>query len=125
MTIAEILVLAVQIPQPGPMDQHLYEGEVFGRMLVITPWKIIGYTGVFLFGGRWFVQLAASRKHKKVIMPRLFWIMSLTGSVCLLSYFTLGKNDSVGILSNLLPAFVAGYNLYLDIRNPQQLAEKK
>jgi lipid-A-disaccharide synthase-like uncharacterized protein len=28
-----------------------------------------------------------------------------------------GKNDSVGILSNLFPLFVALYNLYLDIKN--------
>ena len=35
----------------------------------------------------------------------------------LLSYFVFGKNDSVGVLSNLFPAGVAGYNLYLDLRN--------
>ena len=28
--------------------------------VTITPWKLIGYTGVFLFAGRWFVQLAVS-----------------------------------------------------------------
>jgi lipid-A-disaccharide synthase-like uncharacterized protein len=33
----------------------------------------------------------------------------------LLVYFTFGKNDSVGILSNLFPAGVAMYNLWLDI----------
>jgi lipid-A-disaccharide synthase-like uncharacterized protein len=34
-----------------------------------------------------------------------------------LSYFTFGKNDSVGILSNLFPACVAIYNLVLDLRH--------
>jgi lipid-A-disaccharide synthase-like uncharacterized protein len=82
---------------------------------VITPWKLIGYTGVFLFGGRWFVQLIASHMKKQPTFPRLFWYMSLTGSACLLAYFTFGKNDSVGILSNLFPASVAAYNLFLDI----------
>ncbi|MEY3516980.1 MAG: hypothetical protein RIS67_1197, partial [Pseudomonadota bacterium] len=24
--------------------------------LVITPWKLIGYTGALMFGGRWLVQ---------------------------------------------------------------------
>jgi len=42
--------------------------------------------------------------------------MSIAGSLLLLSYFIFGKNDSVGIISNLFPAFVAGYNLYLDHR---------
>ena len=84
--------------------------------VTITPWKLIGYGGVFLFAGRWFVQLAASQAHGRPVMPRLFWYMSATGSVLLLSYFVFGKNDSVGILSNLFPLFVALYNLYLDGR---------
>tara|TARA_E500000178_G_scaffold328502_1_gene358571 strand:- start:27876 stop:28241 length:366 start_codon:yes stop_codon:yes gene_type:complete len=96
--------------------------ECFGLKLVVTPWKFVGYTGVLLFGGRWIVQILASRREKKVIMPRLFWIMSLIGSLCLISYFTLGKNDSVGILSNLFPTFVAAYNLMLDLRNAREQA---
>src|SRR3954469_9688341 len=88
-----------------------------------TPSKLVGYLGVFLFAGRWFVQLAASQAHGKVVMPRLFWYMSALGSVMLLSYFVFGKNDSVGILSNLFPLFVALYNLYLDIKNSRSRAE--
>ena len=33
------------------------------------------------------------------------------------SYFIWGKNDSVGVLTNLLPASVAFYNLVMDIRS--------
>jgi lipid-A-disaccharide synthase-like uncharacterized protein len=87
--------------------------------VTITPWKLIGYTGVFLFAGRWFVQLIASKASGRPVMPRLFWYMSAAGSVLLLSYFVFGKNDSVGILSNLFPLFVALYNLYLDIKHRQ------
>jgi lipid-A-disaccharide synthase-like uncharacterized protein len=43
--------------------------------------------------------------------------MSLAGSFLLLAYFTLGRNDSVGILSNLFPCLVAAYNLRLDLRH--------
>lgn len=85
--------------------------------VVITPWKLVGYLGVSLFAGRWLVQLLASYKTKKTTMPRLFWYMSLCGSLLLLSYFIFGKNDSVGVLSNLFPAFVASYNLFLDFKN--------
>jgi lipid-A-disaccharide synthase-like uncharacterized protein len=93
--------------------------------VTITPWKLIGYTGVFLFAGRWFVQLAASKGAGRPVMPRLFWYMSALGSVLLLAYFIFGKNDSVGILSNLFPLFVALYNLYLDTKHRQseELAE--
>jgi lipid-A-disaccharide synthase-like uncharacterized protein len=91
--------------------------------VTVTPWKLIGYLGVFLFAGRWFVQLAASQAKGKVVMPRLFWYMSAVGSVMLLSYFVFGKNDSVGILSNLFPLFVALYNLYLDLKHRESQAE--
>jgi lipid-A-disaccharide synthase-like uncharacterized protein len=89
-------------------------GVVFG--VVLTPWKLVGYVGVLLFAGRWVVQLAATRKEGKPTMPRAFWIMSVVGSGLLLSYFIFGKNDSVGVLSNLFPTGVAIYNLVLDIR---------
>lgn len=99
------------------MNSYVFDGTVLGKSLLITPWKLVGYLGVALFGSRWVVQVMASRKHQKVIMPRLFWIMSLLGSFCLLSYFIFGKNDSVGILSNIFPSLVALYNLILDIKN--------
>ena len=98
------------------MEQTLWEGNFFGRSMVIVPWKLIGYIGVLMFGCRWLPQMWASRRAKQVKMPRIFWVMSVIGSVCLLTYFVYGKNDSVGILSNLFPAFVASYNLYLDLR---------
>ncbi len=101
--------------QPGFMDSPLFEVASLG--LTITPWKLIGYFGVAVFGSRWLVQVFATHKAKKVTMPRLFWYMSLTGSICLISYFIWGKNDSVGILSNLFPATIAFYNLLTDIRH--------
>ena len=35
------------------MNQVLFDN--FG--VVVTPWKLIGYLGVGLFAGRWFVQM--------------------------------------------------------------------
>jgi lipid-A-disaccharide synthase-like uncharacterized protein len=94
------------------MDQVII--EVFGAQ--VTPWKLVGYLGVFLFAGRWFVQVIASKRNGRPTMPRLFWYMSISGSLLLLSYFIFGKNDSVGILSNAFPLTVASYNLYLDFK---------
>lgn len=98
------------------MNEILFEG--FG--VVVTPWKIVGYVGVLTFAGRWVVQVWASHREQVPTMPRLFWYMSLTGSLLLLSYFVFGKNDSVGVLSNLFPAAIAAYNLMLDLRRDQQ-----
>lgn len=99
------------------MNEHLFTLDLGPLHVVVSGWKIVGYLGVGLFAGRWGVQVLASRSAGKPVLPRLFWYMSVSGSLLLLTYFTLGKNDSVGVLSNLFPAFTAGYNLWLDMKN--------
>lgn len=86
--------------------------------LHITPWKLIGYVGALMFASRWLVQFMASRRAGRPVIPRLFWYMSIVGSLLVLAYFSLSnKRDSVGFLQNLFPAFTAGYSLWLDIRH--------
>lgn len=86
--------------------------------LHMSPWKLIGLTGALMFGGRWVVQFAASKRAGRPVMPRAFWYMSILGSLMTLSYFLFSqKQDSVGVLQNLFPAFTATYSLYLDIRH--------
>jgi lipid-A-disaccharide synthase-like uncharacterized protein len=97
------------------VDQAI--GVYFG--VTVTPWKLIGYLGAAMFSARWLLQVYVSRRRGSPTVPRLFWYMSMLGSLLLLAYFTFGKNDSVGILSNLFPAFIAGYNLYLELRGPR------
>jgi len=89
-------------------------GVMFG--VVVTPWKLVGYIGVLLFAGRWVVQVLATRKHRRPVVPRAFWSMSVAGSTLLLAYFIWGRNDSVGVMSNLFPAAVAVYNWWMDVR---------
>ena len=89
----------------------------FDVPFVLTWWKVWGFCGAGLFTGRWFVQMAASRKAKRPVLPIGYWIMSLVGSFMLLTYFIFGKNDSVGILTNLFPSFVASYNLILEVKH--------
>ncbi|MBD8528004.1 lipid-A-disaccharide synthase N-terminal domain-containing protein [Pseudomarimonas arenosa] len=84
--------------------------------LHVTPWKLIGYTGALMFGGRWLVQFIASKRAQRPVIPRAFWYMSLAGSFMTLSYFMFSaKQDSVGVLQNLFPTFTAAYSLWLDI----------
>jgi lipid-A-disaccharide synthase-like uncharacterized protein len=83
-----------------------------------SPWKLIGLTGALMFGSRWVVQFIASKRAGKPVIPRVFWYMSIVGSLMTLSYFMFSaKQDSVGILQNLFPAFTACYSLYLDIKH--------
>ena len=89
-------------------------GVYFG--VVLTPWKLVGFIGALMFAGRWVVQALATRRAGRPTIPRSFWIISLTGSAMVTSYFIWGKNDSVGVLTNLLPASVAFYNLVMDIK---------
>ncbi|MBQ4853230.1 lipid-A-disaccharide synthase N-terminal domain-containing protein [Rhodanobacter sp. B2A1Ga4] len=83
----------------------------------LTPWKMVGFTGTLLFTSRWFVQLYYTRKYKRVVMPLAFWWLSVFGSALLLAYFVVGKNDSVGIISNFFPVFVSVYNLVVHLRH--------
>ena len=86
--------------------------------ITVTPWKLIGYLGALMFGGRWLVQFLASRRAGKPVIPRVFWVMSLIGSGMTLSYFLFSaKSDSVGVLQNLFPAFTAAYSLWLDVKH--------
>ena len=84
----------------------------------MSPWKLIGLTGALMFGCRWVVQFIASKRAGKPVIPRLFWYMSIIGSLMTLSYFIFSsKQDSVGILQNLFPPLTACSSLYLDIRH--------
>lgn len=91
----------------------------------ITLWKCVGYLGICMFAGRWIVQMLASRRAGRPVMTRLFWVMSLFGSLMCLAYFTFGKNDSVGILSYLMPSAIALYNLSLDRKHRKRTLEEK
>jgi lipid-A-disaccharide synthase-like uncharacterized protein len=93
--------------------------DVLGHFLgiVVTPWKIVGFLGALMFAGRWLVQAFATRRAGRPTIPRSFWIISLMGSAMVTSYFVWGKNDAIGVLTNLLPASVAFYNLVMDIRH--------
>ena len=65
----------------------------------------------------WGEIVARRERAGRPMIPRSFWIISLMGSAMVTSYFIWGKNDSVGVLTNLLPASVSFYNLVMDIRS--------
>jgi lipid-A-disaccharide synthase-like uncharacterized protein len=97
-------------------DIAMHEALAQFHLLTITPWKIIGYLGTFLFTARWFVQFYATKKNKRVTVPASFWYLSVVGSFFTLMYFIWGKNDSVGIIQTVFPMFVSVYNVMAHLR---------
>ena len=86
------------------------------HLITLTPWKVIGLLGTLLFTARWFVQFYATKKQKKVVVPMMFWYLSVAGSVLTLAYFIWGKNDSVGIIQTAFPMLVSIYNVFAHLR---------
>lgn len=90
--------------------------EMFHQVLErfeLNVWKVIGLMGAALFGCRWLVQAAASRRAGRSVVPPVFWLISIAGSLMQLLYFTFYRVDSVGIINTLPPFLVSTYNAWL------------
>jgi lipid-A-disaccharide synthase-like uncharacterized protein len=60
-------------------------------------WKVIGWLGNVVFFSRFIIQWFATEKRKQVVVPSLFWWLSLFGTLLLLTYALFFKRDSVFI----------------------------
>jgi lipid-A-disaccharide synthase-like uncharacterized protein len=72
-----------------------------GRFLGIQ-WsvlEVVGWLGNAVFCSRFFVQWYATERRKQVVVPALFWWLSLAGSLLLLSYAVLDKKGPVIIFA--------------------------
>jgi lipid-A-disaccharide synthase-like uncharacterized protein len=104
------------------MEATLFTFQLFGTPVIVTAWKIIGVFGAVLFASRWLVSAYYSRQAGKPVTPRLFWFMSIFGSLITLGYFVFSpKQDLVGVIQNLLPFCTACYMLYLDFSHEKKV----
>jgi lipid-A-disaccharide synthase-like uncharacterized protein len=71
----------------------------------------IGMAGQLVFGSRFVIQWLTSEKKKRMVIPVVFWYLSITGTLLLLSYaiwdssliFTLSQSANIPIyVRNLL-----------------------
>ncbi|MFG0247804.1 MAG: lipid-A-disaccharide synthase N-terminal domain-containing protein [Phycisphaeraceae bacterium JB051] len=87
-------------------------------------WVGVGLLGQILFTGRMVVQLIASEKSKRSVVPTAFWWMSLIGATMLIIYF-IWRWDVVGILGQATGWFIYIRNLFLIYthKKSQQLGE--
>lgn len=75
-------------------------------------WIAVGLLGQALFSARFLWQWIASERGKKVVVPVMFWWLSLGGASMLLAYF-IWRRDPVGILGQSFGWIVYARNLSL------------
>jgi len=95
-------------------DVIWHDGKFLG--ITWTIWKVIGWLGSVVFSTRFIVQWYATEKHKKVVIPIIFWWLSLVGSLLVLVY-AFSKMDSVFIFLNLFPWIIYSRNLIIHYRH--------
>ena len=89
-----------------------------GNFLGITwnIWKVLGWMGNLTFSSRFIVQWYATERSKKVVVPVLFWWLSLLGCLLLLIY-AFSKHESVFIYAYLFPWIPYVRNLVIHYRH--------
>lgn len=79
-----------------------------------TPWYwwAVGFGGQLVFGARFWVQWLVSERHKRSVVPHVFWHLSILGSVLTLAY-AVYRLDPVFIMSNAGGLLIYSRNVYL------------
>jgi lipid-A-disaccharide synthase-like uncharacterized protein len=80
--------------------------------LPLAGWYAIGFLGQVTFGSRFFVQWIVSERARQVIIPKVFWYLSLLGGVALFAY-ALHRRDPVFAIGQGLGLIVYLRNLAL------------
>ena len=95
-------------------DLVWHDNKLFG--IEWSFWKVIGWMGNAVFSSRFLVQWYATEKKKQVVVPTVFWWLSLAGSLLLLIY-ALRQTDSVFIYAYLFPWIPYTRNLIIHYRH--------
>jgi lipid-A-disaccharide synthase-like uncharacterized protein len=97
------------------LTNHIwYDGKLLG--IEWSFWKVIGWLGNVFFFTRFFVQWYVTEKRKRVVVPVMFWWLSLGGSLLLLVY-SLHQRDSVFIFAYVFTWIPYIRNLIIDRRH--------
>ncbi len=74
-------------------------------------WYVIGFGGQAAFGSRFYIQWLASERARQSVVPKIFWHLSLIGSLLLLIY-AIRITDPVFITGQATGFLVYSRNLY-------------
>ena len=75
-------------------------------------WYVLGFAGQIVFGSRFLVQWWVSERKGRVVVPQIFWVLSLFGGLTLLVY-ALHKRDPVFAVGQGAGVLIYGRNLML------------
>ena len=78
-------------------------------------WYALGFVGQLLFSSRFFVQWVASERSGRVVIPGMFWYLSLLGGITLFLY-AVHRRDPVFALGQGAGLVVYARNLMLHRR---------
>ena len=102
--------------------QQTFGARILVKVFNITStntagWVVLGLLGQVVFAGRMIVQIIASEKKRKSVVPVAFWWMALAGASMLLIYFVWRK-DVVGIIGQSTGWLIYTRNLYFIYLKP-------
>ena len=98
------------------MDWLTDDGKIVGVDWIVF-WTAIGWSGNAVFFSRFVVQWYATEKKKQVVIPALFWWLSLTGSLLLLLYALFYDRHYVIIFAYLITWIPYTRNLIIHYRH--------
>lgn len=78
-------------------------------------WMIIGFFAQAVFSTRFIVQWVASERAGESVVPELFWLISLAGSMLLLTY-AIHQRDAVFIAGQSSGILIYLRNIYMILR---------
>ncbi|MFA9262465.1 MAG: lipid-A-disaccharide synthase N-terminal domain-containing protein [Undibacterium sp.] len=80
-----------------------------------NPWVVFGLFAQFVFFLRFVFQWIASEKAGRVMIPSIFWYLSIVGAIMIFIY-SVYRQDIVFIFASFLSLFIYTRNIILHIR---------
>ena len=94
--------------------------KAIGEYIVNDPvWAIVFLVGQIIFGGRFVIQWIVSEYKKKSHVPRIFWYLSLVGSIILLIY-SIHIHHPLFMLAFSLNSFIYIRNIHLILKHARR-----
>ncbi len=94
--------------------------KLFANKDISSSLMIWGVIGQFVFTFRFVYQWLYSEKRQQSVLPIGFWIISITGSIMVLSY-AIFRKDPVLFIGQLFGVVVYSRNILLGLRQNQSL----
>ncbi len=106
-------VLAVLFLFVTPNEYNIQ--DMMNNPLITAQLYTVGAIGQFIFTFRFIYQLIYSERHHESMLPPMFWIISITGALIIVSY-AIFRQDPVIILGQMFGTLIYSRNLILYYR---------